>query len=133
MISGLFPFKGRTLDPALPVRVFRNRTGRGQTWSIVQSGLVVAHADMFGLRDARMVVHEKSRQRFLRTGKNNAHAYIEGTYDDSYAVDDGWSRVTYLPRGEAGKFLRSGGTPILCAVGVSFYGREVRAWGWDNL
>lgn len=82
------PYKGRSLDPTRPVRVYRNlhsRPGDGRRWSIRQGPHVIAHADNLHLVDVRFVVSEKGRQRVLAERRKNVHAFAEGKivdYDD---------------------------------------------------
>lgn len=59
-----------------PVWVYRNLTK--ETWSIMQDGLVVAHADRVYLRDAKFHVRWRGRCKVRRTGQKNVHAFIIG-------------------------------------------------------
>jgi hypothetical protein len=101
------PYKGRSLDPTRPVRVYRNlhsSYGDGRRWSIRQGPHVVAHADNLHLVDVRFVVSEKGRQRVLAEGRKNVHAFAEGyfiEYDD-LLTEVRWhkyviARVGYYP------------------------------------
>lgn len=67
----------RTIDKTKPVWVYRNLQNR--LWSIMQNGLVVAHAKRVCLRDARYHVREGGRQRVLREKCKNVHAFVIGT------------------------------------------------------
>lgn len=77
------PFKGRTLEVGDRVRFHRNL--HNKSWSIVAltgpfKGLVVAHADEASVWGPRFIVNEAGRQRVLREGKKNVHAFIEGSF-----------------------------------------------------
>lgn len=69
------PHGDGTLDAR--TEVYYNRTRR--LWSVRHAGKVISHVDRFAMTDCRMKVSEKSRQRFLRTGKRTVHAWIAGT------------------------------------------------------
>jgi hypothetical protein len=78
----LTPFKGRSVTIGDRVRFHRNL--HHSNWSVValsgeHKGKVVAHADEVSVWGARFVVHEAGRQRVIREGRKNVHAYIEGT------------------------------------------------------
>jgi len=115
------PYKGRTLDPTRPVRVYRNlysSYGDGRRWSIRQGPHVVGHADNLHLVDVRFVVSEKGRQRVLSERRKNVHAFVEGyfiDYDD-LLTEVRWSeyalaRIGYYPA-LASMFVIDNGTPI---------------------
>ena len=75
------------VHPGTPVRVYRNlharcwsvqvkaRNGRGNA----HSWYVAGHAQSLTLGGASFVVYEKGRQRVLKTGVKNVHAYVLGT------------------------------------------------------
>lgn len=75
----VYPFKGRRLKPAAPVEAYRNLTRSGVWYSLRQGGLVVAHAQTVLLMDVEFVVNDLGRQRVLKTGRRNVHAYVRGT------------------------------------------------------
>lgn len=79
----VYSFKGRTIDIAMPIRVFRNLTKKGVWYSIQQDRLTVAHATRLCIADCRFVVSQKGRERVVRTGRKEFHAYIEGLYTTS--------------------------------------------------
>ena len=65
----------------MKVRVYYNL--HKSCWSIkahegILKGRVIAHADGVKLRDARTVVSQAGRERVIREGKKNVHAFIEG-------------------------------------------------------
>lgn len=79
----IYSYRGRTADLSRPVEVYRNLRGfrlpgPGPWYSIRQGGRVVGHAKAMMLQDAEFVVQEVGRQRVLRTGRKNVHAFIRG-------------------------------------------------------
>lgn len=74
----LHPVKGRRLKPSQPADVYRNLNKRGIWYSVRQGGKVVAHAKTVLLHDVRFIVSEAGRQRVLRTGRRNVHAFVRG-------------------------------------------------------
>ena len=79
------PYKGREVRPGDLVKIHWNlRTGG---WSIIAAkgkmrDRVVAHADELQLADVEFRVSEAQRQRALRTGQRNGHAFAVGTLLD---------------------------------------------------
>ena len=73
-------YKDRTIDPNKPVRVYRNL--HKNSFSVVQGGLVVAHADQLCLRDAKPFVSEIGRERVINSKRKEVHAWIEGYLDN---------------------------------------------------
>jgi hypothetical protein len=69
-------YKNRRINYELPVQVYRNRTKN--CYSIRQNGRVVAHADRLCLKNCYFVVNEKLKQKAVKTGKRNVHAWIQG-------------------------------------------------------
>ena len=76
----LHPFKGRTLDLSRRVRVYRNLHARApeDRYSILQGGLVVAHAPYVLLTDVRFVVLPAAWRRSLKLGHKVVCAFAEG-------------------------------------------------------
>lgn len=58
--------------------------------------LVTGYADEVLLRDATFKVSGAGRQRVLREGKKNVHAFVMGTLVDD--IPDTPTKVTYNPR-----------------------------------
>lgn len=92
------------LDPARPVRVYRNLTRN--TWSVQQGGLVVAHLDRVALRSVRMVVQPGGQRRVRDSGHKHVHAFLEGVLIDS--APQGALAITYNPHTDAGFCYRDG-------------------------
>lgn len=61
-------FKGRRINYDKPARVYRNLNQKGVVWSIVQDGLVVAHADRLCMCDVEFRVSEAGMKRAQRLG-----------------------------------------------------------------
>ena len=58
------------------VRIYWNL--HKMTFSVMHKGLVIGYAHEIYLHDAKFIVSEAGRQRCLREGRKNVHAYIEG-------------------------------------------------------
>ena len=73
------PYKGRTLDESKPVHVYRNLGNAAkERYSIRQGGLVVGHTDEITLADCKFKVSEAGRNKVLREGRKNVHAFVKG-------------------------------------------------------
>ena len=57
------------------------------TWSVRQcsTGRVILHTDKVHIRDPKFVVRKSGRERVLREGKKNVHAFVRG--EISYCPD----------------------------------------------
>jgi hypothetical protein len=98
------PYKGREVRPGDLVKIRWNlRTGG---WSIMAANgtmrdRVVAHADELQLADVEFRVSKTQRQRALKTGQRNAHAFAVGTlldpggYPRTDACGTSATRATY--------------------------------------
>lgn len=105
----IIPFKNRKINYDIPVRVYRNLHVRGiRTYSIKQKGLVVAHTTRVCLKNCKFLVQESSRQRFLKTGSRNVHAWVEGVITPNgmgtTAARNDLPKITYNPR-NSGTFM----------------------------
>jgi hypothetical protein len=75
----LTAYKNRDLDPDKPVKVYRNLTIKDRkVYSVMQDGLVVAHATSLMLYDVEFKVSAPSRLRVLREKLRNVHAFAIG-------------------------------------------------------
>lgn len=101
--------------------------------------LVVGHASAVLLTGVRFIVRESGRQRVIREGRKNVHAFVEGELIDAVALDGyacpsgrgggAWGidarekkrlgpALSYNPR-KRGAFIREDlGTPVAGAGGV---------------
>lgn len=89
-------YKKRTIDYSKPARIYWNLNSG--CWSIRQKSKVVAHSDFLALLDVKPVVSEKGRQRVIRTGRKNVHAYLEGIISlDLILLGDTERQIRYNP------------------------------------
>ena len=113
------------LDPDRPVRVFKNwKLG---CWNIMQDGCVVASARQVRLRGVEFRVRESGRQRMLRLGRRNVHAYAIGHLVEHVHPDDSRElapiagrEVIYDPHRYASFVERDNGAPVAHAVSAQF-------------
>lgn len=91
-------------------------------------GRVIAHADELTLDVCRFVVSEAGRQRVIREGRKNVHAYVDGFLRATPTDTLGMQPLTYNPY-QGPHFSVKGGT------GQGLHGAEVvhlsragRAW-----
>lgn len=76
---GLEPYKDRRIDFAADAYVYRNLMRTDGAWySVMQRGLVVAHAREVAIAPARFVVREAGRRRTLASGIKCVHAFVVG-------------------------------------------------------
>lgn len=80
-------YKRRKLTKDIPVEVYRNLHRGG--YSVRQNGRVIGHTNELILMDAEFVVQEGGRQRVLRTGVKNVHAWVRGYVTPG--SQDGWN------------------------------------------
>lgn len=91
-------------------------------WSIRHKGRVIRHATYVHLQDVRFVVSEAGRQRVLREGRKNVHAFARGELVDAakgeefMSADRSYHRsykdVTYNPFKSASFYRRDTGKPV---------------------
>jgi len=72
----IHPFKNRTINPDQRVRVHRNL--HNGMYSVVQDGLVVAHAERIVLVSCFFIVNQAGRARVLEQKRKNVHAFVSG-------------------------------------------------------
>jgi hypothetical protein len=91
LLTKIEPYKGRVVDKKRRVEVYRNLTRPGGRWySIRQDGLIVGHSQTVELHKCIFHVNEAGRQRVLRTGHKNVHAYVSGMLTLSKRARDKW-------------------------------------------
>ena len=123
------------------VRVYRNlKFGRNTTplYSVMDkaTGRVIERRERVLLANAKFIVREGGRQRVLREGRKNVHAFVEGDLVDERGIfgqdehgKDFPMRVTYNPY-KAATFVTDGvlaGVPVLTAWGVLINERGISA------
>lgn len=89
-------YKDRELAEGNTVDVYRNLHNNLFSIRDRKSGLVVAHGEGFKIHDAITKVSEAGRQRVIKEGRRNVHAYITGVYGgelEQEAIDE----VYYQP------------------------------------
>ena len=111
-MNKITPFRDRKIDRTVTVWVHRNLHRGG--YSIVQNGLVVAHADRLMLSSVRFVVREAGRQRVLKTKVKNAHGFAVGWVVNSACGTDASGtlpvKIFYNPY-KHGFFFTTGAIP----------------------
>ena len=125
-----------------PMRVYHNTHNR--SWSVQQRDnigrwKVVAYADSLTLKACKLRVSEAGRQRSLKEGRKNVHAYVQGYWvPDSEAIKTAWHVtsdcrtyfVAYNPK-LFGYFTVAGtGTPVMESPLVQLANdtKLLRAW-----
>lgn len=88
----LTPYKNRTIDSDKKVKVYRN-LNNGKL-SVMQNGLVVAHADSITLLAADFQVNRAGRARVLKEGRKNVHAFVVGYYANNLFINRGINTVS---------------------------------------
>ena len=118
------------LDPKRPVRVFKNwKLG---CWNIMQDGRLCASARQVRLCDVQFRVRESGRQRALREGRRNVHAWAVGLLVESLHPEETGSlgeaharEVMYDPWRGATFVDRVSGAAVHAAEDVLFDERGV--------
>lgn len=129
------PYKGRTLDPKRRVEVYRNVNKPGVCYSVRQDGKVVGHARMIGLRKCHFHVNEAGRQRVLKTGKKNVHAYVTGFIVKRRGKLDRWGEqlhAKYNPKlNERFQYFdpdTASYKPVIAAMGARLCSSGLSVW-----
>ena len=71
-----------------------------RVWSVRQSGVVIEHTKQIFLRDVKYRVGKKGREKVLREGRKNVHAYASGYVCEAQElpnVPERISAITYNP------------------------------------
>lgn len=124
------PFRNRTVSHTAKTWCYRNLHRGG--YSMVQDGVVVAHADDVTLLGVTFVVREAGRQRVLSEGVKNVHAFVVGKVPQMVLcpTDLVWHKARYNPKRAAyfeaeigGEWLpmESADAVILGPTGVTVY------------
>jgi len=94
-------YKGRKLNLHERVEVYRNlnMSGAGAWYSVRQGGYVVGHTCDITLMDAKFVVRKGGRDRVLKTGRKNVHAWVSGLVCPRAYDEEGQGvKVMYRPQ-----------------------------------
>lgn len=79
MIGVFKRYRGREVRQGEPTWVYRNLMRTDGPWySLVQRGVVVAHAREVALHQCEYRVRQGGRRRVLETGVKNVHAFVVG-------------------------------------------------------
>lgn len=78
------PGRRKILQP----KIYAYRNLNQKCWSIKYRGLVVAHTPTAFMWDVEFVVNEAGRQRVIREGVKNVHAYVACELDDIFLPSD---------------------------------------------
>lgn len=114
----------RTESQGVPERLRIHFNLHRRAFSVVDPAtrLVIAHVRFAELRNARFRVQPAGRERCVRTGSRQVHAYVIGEPvwlgDDPVSVE-GWQRIAYNPF-RAATFTTEDGTPVHDAIRVRF-------------
>jgi len=95
----MIPFKNRSLNPIQTVKVYRNLHAKDSSckYSVMQNRLVIGHTDDLWLRDCRFIVSAFGRDRVLRDGRRNVHAFIEGFVFSGLVDSSSRVKIEYNP------------------------------------
>ncbi len=134
-LSTIRSYKGRTVDPNRRVEVYRNVNKRDGVWySVRQDGKVIGHTKAIHLKECYFVVHEAGRQRVIKTGRKNVHAYVLGyvTQPRQSKYDLGPARAGMYKPYESGRFqvMADSGNwePVICAMEASLGTAGLTIW-----
>lgn len=134
MIDLIVPHKGRHIDPNVRVEVYRNLTKKDGVWySVRQNGKVVGHTKWIFLEDCYFRVSEASRQRVIRTGHKNVHAFVVGFATTKPFRKSGLGPALlgrYNPREmeRFNVFERGEWKPITCALQAELNSNGLTIW-----
>ena len=102
------------MDMNKRVNVYFNLHKR--VWSVRQSGIVIEHADQVFLKDVRLLVGKKGREKVVREQRKNVHAYASGYVcepQDLPNVPERISAITYNPYKNKTFVFKDNGKPCL--------------------
>jgi len=106
-------------DPSLPVKVYWNL--HRHLYSVQQAGLVVGHTESVNLKRVSFKVSQAGRNRVLKEGRKNVHAFVIGTIDPAVKVDN--RKITYNPYKFSSFVDRETLAPVFSAKSVKMEGR----------
>lgn len=90
-------YKGRQINFNKPVKVYKNL--HNGLFSVMQDNLVVAHVESFTMQSVVFKVNQSGRERVIKEGKKNVHAFVTGMLiavnsDGDFKRD---TKITYNP------------------------------------
>jgi hypothetical protein len=71
-----------------------------KAFSVRRDGRVLGHAEKILLREAKFVISEAGRRRFLKAGDQDAHAFIRGELDAVVWTEEIYGRWNNWTRGD---------------------------------
>ena len=95
-------------------------------FSVQHKGIVIAHRDIVYIKNATFNVREAGRQKVLREGRKNVHAYVVGEWVDACEVTG--ETVTYDPYKYSTFVRKLYGVPIYNASLVRLENRRITAY-----
>lgn len=75
---GIIYYKNRTLNYGKPVEIYRCLNRKGKVYSIKQDNYVRAHSDRLYIFEPSLKIIKSQKERSIRTGERNVHAFIQG-------------------------------------------------------
>ncbi len=126
------PLDGRTLDPTMPVLVYRNLGRDGGPWySVVQRGRVVGYTRELVLERVRFVVRQAGRRRARAERSKNVHAFVHGHVTTESAPRAPGDAIRYSPYADLAGFATCDETPrIVTSARVARLG-ALGCTAWD--
>jgi len=96
-------------------------------FSVQHKGIIIAHRDIVCIKNATFTVREAGRQKVLREGRKNVHAYVVGEWVDACEVVG--EAVTYNPYKYSTFVRKLNEIPIYNALLVRLENRHITASG----
>lgn len=93
--------------------------------SIMLKGKVLEHSSEFFLKDVEFRVSQAGRNRVLKEKRKNVHAFVCGTPDEGWPVDQLERRVTYNPYKYHSFVYSDTLEPVYKAKWAGVIGREI--------
>lgn len=101
-------YKDRSVSPNKIVQVYRNLNNNSFSIRCSKSKLVLAHGNDFIIKNAFSKVSESGRQRVIKEGRKNVHAYVEGEISEDVVKDyEILDELYYNPYGQANFTLKN--------------------------
>jgi hypothetical protein len=116
--------KGRTITTGQKVKVYFNLHKMVFSVKDQKTGLVIGHTPVISLEGCEFKVSEAGRQRVLKEGRKNVHAYVTGYYvSDQEGTET--EKAYYNPR-TVKTFIDSNEQPLHEAKTVTCINKQIR-------